>query len=240
MNNYLLEANELSKTYKMGKVDVPALKNVSFTIEKGSFTAIIGTSGSGKSTLLNLIGMIDNPTSGSLSFNGTQISQLTNKQQTKMRAEQIGFIFQSFHLVPVMNVLDNVALQLYFSRSDKKRRKEAAIHALQSVGLGSHLHHYPADLSGGQRQRVSIARAIAKNPEVILADEPTGSLDSKSGAEVIDIFKQLHKQGKTIIIVTHDLEIASIANQQLILRDGELKETRTSKIQELRQYYYSS
>lgn len=240
MNNYLLEANELSKTYKMGKVDVPALKNVSFTIEKGSFTAIIGTSGSGKSTLLNLLGMIDNPTSGSLSFNGTQISQLTNKQQTKMRAEQIGFIFQSFHLVPVMNVLDNVALQLYFSRSDKKRRKEAAIQALQSVGLGSHLHHYPADLSGGQRQRVSIARAIAKNPEVILADEPTGSLDSKSGAEVIDIFKQLHKQGKTIIIVTHDLEIASIANQQLILRDGELKETRTSKIQELRQYYYSS
>lgn len=240
MTDYLIEADGLSKTYKMGRVDVPALKEVTFTIEKGSFTAIIGTSGSGKSTLLNLLGLIDSPTGGSLTFNGIQTKCLTNKQQTKIRAENIGFIFQNFHLVPVMKVLDNVDLQLYFSKSEKKRRKELAIEALNSVGLGTHLYHYPADLSGGQRQRVSIARAISKNPDIILADEPTGSLDSKSGSEVIDIFKKLNEQGKTIIIVTHDLEIASIANQQLILKDGELREARTNKIQELRQYYYSS
>jgi putative ABC transport system ATP-binding protein len=137
-----------------------------------------------------------------------------------------------------MNILDNVMLQLSFSKKDKKQRKKTAIEALNSVGLGTYLQHYPADLSGGQRQRVSIARALSKDPDLILADEPTGSLDSKSGAGVLDIFKALHKRGKTIIIVTHDLEIASIANQQLVLKDGELLETNTNDVEQLKKYYY--
>ncbi|MBM7716601.1 putative ABC transport system ATP-binding protein [Bacillus thermophilus] len=238
MSDCLIEANQLSKTYQMGKVGVSALKKASFTIQKGSFTAIIGTSGSGKSTLLNLLGLIDHPTDGSLTFKGLNVNQLSNYEQTKIRAENIGFIFQSFHLVPVMNILDNVMLQLSFSKKDKKQRKKTAIQALNSVGLGTYLQHYPADLSGGQRQRVSIARALSKDPDLILADEPTGSLDSKSGAGVLDIFKALHKRGKTIIIVTHDLEIASIANQQLVLKDGELLETNTNDVEQLKKYYY--
>lgn len=239
MTEKLIIAEGLSKTYKLGKVDVQALREVSFTIEKGSFTSIIGTSGSGKSTLLNLLGLIDSPTNGRLAFNGTQTSKLTNKEKTQLRAESIGFIFQSFHLVPVLNVLDNVKLQLSFSKASKKVKQDAAIDALNSVGLGTHLHHYPAELSGGQRQRVSIARAIAKNPDIILADEPTGSLDSKSGSEVIDIFKRLNEQGKTIIIVTHDLEIASITNQQLIIKDGELVQVRNQQAKEQKELYYS-
>lgn len=240
MTDQLITAKNLSKTYKMGKVDVPALNNVSFSIERGSFTSIIGASGSGKSTLLNLLGLIDVPSNGSLSINGTHTNNLSSKEQTKLRGESIGFIFQSFHLIPVMNVLDNVKFQLYFKKTPKKIRNSIANNALKKVGLETHLNHYPADLSGGQRQRVSIARAISKDPDIILADEPTGSLDSKSGSEVIDIFKKFNEQGKTIIIVTHDLEIASITNKQLILKDGKLIQIKTNHVSELRDHYYNS
>ncbi|MCM3440403.1 ABC transporter ATP-binding protein [Metabacillus halosaccharovorans] len=236
-NEVIIHAKNLTRKFKMGNVDVIPLKNVSFDIQKGSFTTIIGPSGSGKSTLLNLLGLVDSPTSGELYINGLKVHEQSDHQLTKLRAKYIGFIFQSFHLIPVLNVLDNVMLQLSFSDLPKSEHKEAAINALEQVGLGDKLRNYPNDLSGGQRQRVSIARAIAKKPEIILADEPTGSLDSKTGEGIISIIEELHKLGKTIIMVTHDLDIAARAENQLVLRDGEIRETRTKDQKELMKVY---
>jgi len=237
IQDQLIVAKGLSRTFRMGNVDVQALNQVSFEIPRGSFTAIIGPSGSGKSTLLNLLGLVDHPSSGELYINDIPVHKQSDSQQTKLRAKHIGFIFQSFHLIPVLNVLDNVILQLHFSDIPPKDRKDLAIQALQEVGLGNRMHYYPNDLSGGQRQRVSIARAIAKRPDIILADEPTGSLDSKTGEEIMSIINELHRSGKTIIMVTHDLEIAARAERQLIMRDGQISETRSNQISELKKVY---
>jgi putative ABC transport system ATP-binding protein len=233
----IIQAKNLKRKFKMGNFDVTALNSVSFEIPKGSFTAIIGPSGSGKSTLLNLLGLVDSPSSGEMYINGLQVHALSDYELTKLRAKHLGFIFQSFHLIPVMSVLDNVILQLSFCGVPKGNQKKMAIHALKQVGLEDKLYSYPNELSGGQRQRVSIARAIAKSPDIILADEPTGSLDSKTGEEIIKIIEQLHKSGKTIIMVTHDLELAARAEYQFVLRDGEIRETKEKSVNELKKVY---
>ncbi len=220
----LIVINNVSKVYPMGSVEVRALDGVSLSIERGAFVSIMGRSGSGKTTLLDVIGCLSRPTSGEYLLNGQSVQALSDEQRAIVRNRSIGFIFQTFHLLPRQTALMNVALPLFYNGVAQDERHQRAEEALQQVELGHRIHHLPRELSGGQQQRVAIARALVNRPEMILADEPTGNLDSKSGAEIIDLLKALHRQGQTIILVTHDIGIARQAERRIVLEDGVIVE----------------
>lgn len=223
----LVSLSGIEKHYQMGDVTVNALRGIDLTIEAGEYVAILGPSGSGKSTLMNMLGCLDTPSAGTYLLNQKNVSDLDSNELAAIRNQQIGFIFQSFNLLESLDALDNVALPLVYRGVRQKDRKARAQKVLEGVGLGERLHHKPNELSGGQRQRVAIARALVTDPSVILADEPTGNLDTQSGEEVINIFEQLIAQGKTVIIVTHDNELAERTRRVLRIRDG-LIESDTS------------
>lgn len=216
----LIEIKDLSKIYQMGTERVEALKSVSLDIKKNEFVALMGPSGSGKSTLMNLLGCLDTPTRGDYSLNENDVSKMTDSDLAEVRNKEIGFVFQTFNLLPRLSALDNVALPLVYSGDSKKMRNEKAERALEMVGLGDRLYHKPNELSGGQRQRVAIARALVNNPSIILADEPTGNLDTKTSIEIMSIFEEIHKMGNTVILVTHEPDIAQHAHRIIRLRDG--------------------
>ncbi|WP_419955604.1 ABC transporter ATP-binding protein [Neobacillus niacini] len=218
----IVKIKHLSKFYKMGGETLKALDDVSFTVYKGDFVAIIGPSGSGKSTLMNMIGCLDVPDMGGYHLDGKDVFTLKNKQLADVRNQKIGFIFQSFNLLPKQTAFENVELPLIYRGLNGNERKEIVMSALKKVGLGDRARHRPTELSGGQQQRVAIARALAGNPPILLADEPTGALDSKTGAEVMSLMKELNKQGHTIILITHDLDIAKQAKQIIRIHDGRI------------------
>jgi macrolide transport system ATP-binding/permease protein len=227
----MIELKSVSKTYKMGDIKVPALRNATLKIEDGEFIAIMGPSGSGKSTLLNILGCLDVPTSGQYLFDNINVARFSESQLARIRNEKIGFVFQTFNLLPRLNALSNVELPLIYGGNHTKR-KDVAINALQAVSLEDRAHHRPRELSGGQQQRVAIARALANQPSIILADEPTGNLDSKSGKEIMSILSEFNKKGMTIILVTHDDSVASYAQRIVRLKDGEIVEDqRTSDVE---------
>ena len=211
---------DIVKTYQMGDSIVRALAGVSLTIEEGEFTAIMGPSGSGKSTLMNILGCLDRPTSGSYKLDGAEVATLGDDELAITRNKKIGFVFQNFNLLSRMSALNNVALPMVYAGIPNKERLERARKNLEMVGLGSRVHHKPNELSGGQRQRVAIARALVNEPSIILADEPTGNLDSKSGDEIMEIFCELNQQGRTVILVTHEPEIAAYTRRTVTFRDG--------------------
>lgn len=218
----ILELKNIFKTYQQGKLEVPVLKDVSISVEKGEYVAIMGPSGSGKTTLMNIIGCLDKPSGGSYLLNGTDILQKKDKDMSQVRLSSIGFVFQNFHLLPRQSALDNVCLPLVYAGVSKKERRKAAIAALERVGLGERINFKPTQLSGGQCQRVAIARAMVNSPKILLADEPTGALDSKSGDQIMELFDKLHAEGVTIIMITHELEIANRAQRIVYIRDGQL------------------
>lgn len=220
----LIRVESLDKIYNMGKVKVSALDGVSIEIEKNSYTAIIGPSGSGKSTLLHIFGCLDTPTKGKYFLGDEEVSGLSHNKLAEIRNKKIGFVFQTFNLLPNMNVLENVSLPLLYAGMSKKMRKKRAEKVLDEVGLIERLKHKPSELSGGERQRTAIARALVNNPSIILADEPTGNLDSASGNSIMKIFNYLYKNGNTIIVVTHDNNVAKMANNVIELSDGKVVE----------------
>jgi putative ABC transport system ATP-binding protein len=223
MENTLIKFENLSKIYKIGETEVHALRGISYSIHGGDFLAIMGPSGSGKSTLMNIIGCLDRPTSGKYFLEGEEISSLDRNKLARIRNKKIGFVFQSFNLLPRTTALENVELPLLYSNVSSKVRTERALEALASVGLKGREHHRTNQLSGGEQQRVAIARALLNEPSLILADEPTGNLDSKTGAEILEIFKRFNEDKKiTLVVVTHDLDIANNAHRRIYLRDGEI------------------
>ena len=221
-----LEFREITKSYVMGENTVHALKSISSTIKKGEWVSIMGPSGSGKSTLMNILGCLDRPTTGKYFLDGAEVGSLGDDQLATERNKKIGFVFQNFNLLPRMDSLNNVALPLIYAGIPREERLKKAAHALERVGLGDRLDHRPNELSGGQRQRVAIARALVNDPTIVLADEPTGNLDTRSGEEVMEIFKDLHRQGRTIVLVTHEPEIAEFAERVIVVRDGVIIEDR--------------
>jgi putative ABC transport system ATP-binding protein len=225
----LIETNELWKTYVMGTEEIHALRGLSMQIERGEYVAIMGPSGSGKSTLMNLIGCLDTPSKGSYLLNGKQVSQMNDDELARIRNEEIGFVFQTFNLLPRATALHNVELPLIYAGVTKKVRSERANQALDKVELGDRKGHRPNELSGGQRQRVAIARALVNNPSILLADEPTGNLDSKTGEEIMALFRRLHQAGNTIILVTHEPDVASHSDRIIYIRDGQVeRDVRTA------------
>lgn len=218
----IVRLEEVEKSYIMGKVKVHALRGVDLSIEKGEYVAIMGPSGSGKSTLLNQIGALDRPTKGRVFIEGHDISKMSSNELAKIRRENVGFIFQQFNLIPRLTAIENVELPMWFAGLPKIKRIRRAAELLKLVGLGDRMKHRPAELSGGQMQRVCIARALANNPDIIMADEPTGNLDSKSSEEIMKILEKLNKEGKTIIMVTHEEEYAKRAKRTIIIRDGKV------------------
>lgn len=216
----LLDIENIKKIYLMGTVEVPALRGVSLQVRENEYLAIMGPSGSGKSTLMNILGCLDTPTEGRYSFGGEDVSRMNDDQLAEIRNRRIGFVFQTFNLLPRASALHNVELPLIYSGVSAAQRREMAKGALEQVGLGDRIHHKPNELSGGQRQRVAIARALVNNPSIILADEPTGNLDTKTGEEIMGLFGDLHKHGNTIILVTHEEYIAEHAERIIRLRDG--------------------
>ncbi|MBK6795450.1 MAG: ABC transporter ATP-binding protein [Acidobacteria bacterium] len=230
----ILEARNVTREYRMSAETVRALSDVSVSIERGEFAAILGTSGSGKSTLLNLFGGLDRPTSGEILFDGKSLSPLTSLEMSRYRLNSVGMIFQNFNLIPTMTALENVALSLAFAGLGRHERKSRALKLLESVGLAHRATHRPSELSGGEQQRVSIARAIANNPQVLLADEPSGNLDSSRAGEVMELLNEMRlKDGRTVILVTHDQELASrYATRILRLKDGKVVDDTASIIME--------
>ncbi len=220
MEQKLIEITGLKKYYTVGTQTVKALQGVSVTINKGEYVAIMGPSGSGKSTLMNLIGALDTPTSGTYILNGTDVSHMDDEELAAVRNKEIGFVFQTFNLLPRNNALDNVVLPLIYAGLPKAERDKKAIEVLKSVGLESRMTHKPNELSGGQRQRVAVARALVNDPSIILADEPTGNLDSKTSVDIMRLFDRIHKQGNTVIVVTHEEDIAMHAHRIIRLKDG--------------------
>lgn len=216
----MIELKDITKTYDMGSVQVQVLKGISLHVNEGEFLSIIGPSGSGKSTLMNIIGCLDVPTTGEYYLDGKEISTYNEKQLSKIRNQKIGFIFQKFNLLPKLSALENVELPLIYRGMNHKERKQRSIEALEKVGLSDRMNHKPTELSGGQQQRVAIARALAGDPPVLLADEPTGNLDSKSGHDVMNLIRQLSEEGKTIVLITHDNEVANIAQRTITIKDG--------------------
>ncbi len=216
----LISIQNLNKTYIMGAERVEALKDVSLNIAANEYVALMGPSGSGKSTLMNLLGCLDSPTRGEYSLNNIEVSSMDDSELAEVRNKQIGFVFQTFNLMPRLSALENVALPLVYAGYSKTERLEKARQVLESVGLGSRMLHKPNELSGGQRQRVAVARALVNNPAIILADEPTGNLDSKTSYEIMGLFEQIHAQGNTIILVTHENDIAMHAHRIVRMRDG--------------------
>ena len=219
----LIEVRDLWKTYVMGSEEIHALQGVSIQIERGEYVAIMGPSGSGKSTLMNLIGCLDTPTKGSYLLNEKQVSQMNDNELAQIRNEEIGFVFQTFNLLPRASALQNVELPLVYGGVANRDRHARAKAALEKVELGSRMTHKPNELSGGQRQRVAIARALVNNPSILLADEPTGNLDSKTGNEIMALFARLHQAGNTIVLVTHEADIAAFAHRTIHLRDGQVE-----------------
>ena len=218
----LIETRDLWKTYVMGDEEIHALRGVSIAIERGEYVAIMGPSGSGKSTLMNLIGCLDTPSKGTYLLNDKEVSQMNDNELARIRNEEIGFVFQTFNLLPRATALHNVELPLVYAGMPKKERLEQAKAALEKVELTHRMTHKPNELSGGQRQRVAIARALVNNPSILLADEPTGNLDSKTGVEIMALFDRLHQGGNTIILVTHEADIAAHAHRVIAIRDGEV------------------
>lgn len=218
----ILELKSIYKDYIQGKLTVPVLKDISFSVEEGEYVAIMGPSGSGKTTLMNIIGCLDRPTSGSYILAGEDVLQYKDKAMSDIRLHSIGFVFQSFHLLPRQSALENVCLPLSYAGIPKKERREMAYKALERVGLADRVDFKPTQLSGGQKQRVAIARAIVNNPKILLADEPTGALDTKSGAQVMELFQSLNDEGVTVVMITHDPDIAAYAKRKVLIRDGEL------------------
>ena len=219
---HLIELKDVYKIYPMGDETVHALDGVSLSIDQGEFVAIVGSSGSGKSTAMNIIGCLDVPTSGSYHLGGVDVSTMDDDQQAEIRNKMLGFIFQQYNLIPKLSVLENVELPLLYAGVPAEERRERAIHSLERVGLADKRKHLPSQLSGGQQQRVSIARALAGNPSVILADEPTGALDSRTGREVLSFLKQLNREGDTVVLITHDNSIAVRADRIIRLQDGRI------------------
>jgi putative ABC transport system ATP-binding protein len=219
----LIETRDLWKTYVMGSEEIHALRGVSIEIQRGEYVAIMGPSGSGKSTLMNLIGCLDTPTKGSYLLNGKQVGDMNDNELARIRNEEIGFVFQTFNLLPRASALHNVELPLVYAAVPSKDRQVRARAALEKVELSERMNHRPNELSGGQRQRVAIARALVNNPSILLADEPTGNLDSKTGNEIMGLFDRLHAAGNTIILVTHEADIAAYARRAIHLRDGQVE-----------------
>ena len=219
----LIETRDLWKTYVMGAEEIHALRGVSLHIARGEYVAIMGPSGSGKSTLMNLIGCLDTPTKGSYVLNGKEVSTMDDDELARVRNEEIGFVFQTFNLLPRATALHNVELPLVYAGVSAKERQQRAREALEKVDLASRMNHKPNELSGGQRQRVAIARALVNNPSILLADEPTGNLDSKTGVEIMGLFARLHEAGNTIILVTHEADIAAHAHRVVHIRDGQVE-----------------
>ena len=219
----LISVKDMCKVYNPGENEVRALDHINLTIDAGEYVAIIGQSGSGKSTLMNMLGCLDVPTSGTYILNGRDVSCLSDDELSDIRNQEIGFIFQGFNLIPSFTAIENVELPLLYRGVSKAKRHELAVQALEKVGLGARMTHKPSEMSGGQQQRVAIARAIAQAPPVILADEPTGNLDSGSSKEIIDILKKLHAEGRTVILITHDNEIASQAKRVIRIKDGKVE-----------------
>ena len=216
----LIELKGINKTYKNGDQELRVLKDIDLEVEKGEFVAIMGPSGSGKSTLMNVIGLLDRPTSGDYFLDGQEVGNLSEKKLAHVRNEQIGFVFQQFFLLSKLNAFQNVELPLIYAGVHPAKRKEIAEQYLEKVELGSRMHHLPSELSGGQKQRVAIARALVNRPAIVLADEPTGALDTKTGEQIMDLLTKLNQEGKTIIMVTHEPEIAAFANRRIVIRDG--------------------
>lgn len=216
----MLKIKEVKKIYQMGKVKVEALRGISFYIDKGEFVAIMGPSGSGKSTLMHIIGCLDQPTEGNFIIGGKDVSKLNDDKLAEIRNKSIGFVFQQFNLLSRTSILHNVEIPLIYAGFKTKRRREMAKQALESVGLGDRVKHKPNEISGGEKQRAAIARALVNNPLIILADEPTGNLDTKTGEEIMKIFYKLHQRGNTVIMVTHEAEVARHARRIIHLRDG--------------------
>lgn len=222
----MIKIENLSKTYKTGSISVEALKNINLTVKEKEFVSIMGPSGSGKSTLMNILGCLDKPTEGVYELDGESVQGMNDNELAVIRNRKIGFIFQSFNLIPRINALKNVELPMIYAGIPARERREKAIKALQKVGLEERMNHNPNELSGGQRQRVAIARSLVNNPCLIFADEPTGNLDTKSGNEVMSIFQQLNEEGVTIIMVTHELDIAMHTKRMIVCRDGEIIEDK--------------
>lgn len=222
----ILELKGIYKDYQQGKMTVPVLKDVNFSMEEGEYVAIMGPSGSGKTTLMNIIGCLDQATSGKFYLDGEDISSCSENQMSDMRLNKIGFVFQSFHLLPRQTAISNVEMPLNYAKVPKKERRERAFRALERVGLADRIDFRPNQLSGGQMQRVAIARAIVNNPKLLLADEPTGALDSKSGAQVMELFQKLNDEGVSVLMITHDADIAAHAKRVVTIRDGVLQEKR--------------
>ncbi|HTI38021.1 MAG TPA: ABC transporter ATP-binding protein [Vicinamibacterales bacterium] len=219
----MIETQDLWKTYVMGSEEIHALRGVNINIDRGEYVAIMGPSGSGKSTLMNLIGCLDTPTKGSYLLNGKEVAAMNDDELARIRNEEIGFVFQTFNLLPRATALHNVELPLVYAGVSSKDRQERARQALEKVELTSRASHRPNELSGGQRQRVAIARALVNDPSILLADEPTGNLDSKTGVEIMAVFDRLHKNGNTIVLVTHEADIAAYAHRVIHIRDGQVE-----------------
>ncbi|MEE1236303.1 MAG: ABC transporter ATP-binding protein [Bacteroidaceae bacterium] len=218
----LIEINNITKRYVMGDNEVMALRDVNLCIERGEYISIMGPSGSGKSTFMNILGCLDTPSTGEYKFNGVDVSHLNDDELSDMRNREIGFVFQNFNLLPKLNAVQNVELPLAYAGVDAAERRERAVRALQRVKLADRMYHKPSELSGGQRQRVAIARALVTNPGILLADEPTGALDSKTGIEIMKLFDELHQEGNTIILITHEQEIANYAIRNVYIKDGSI------------------
>jgi putative ABC transport system ATP-binding protein len=220
----LIDIRNITKVYEMGEQQVQALAGVSVGVERGEYVAIMGPSGSGKSTLMNLIGCLDTPTSGSYVLNGKEVARMTDDELAAIRNKEIGFVFQTFNLLPRTSAIQQVELPLVYGGASKKDRRDRAIAALKAVGLGDRMNHTPNEMSGGQRQRVAVARALINNPSILLADEPTGNLDSQTGAEIMALFDELNSRGNTIVLVTHEEDIAAHARRIVRLKDGKVRD----------------
>lgn len=221
-NGFLIQIEEMTKVYQMGDVAVHALRGVSLAVREGEYLAVMGASGSGKSTLMNMIGLLDRPTGGSYRIRGAEASKLSKRKLADLRNQEIGFVFQQFNLLPRVSAQRQVELPLFYAGTPGRRRRELALAALERVGLADRANHRPDELSGGQQQRVAIARALVNQPSLLLADEPTGALDTKTGAEVMDLFDELHRQGLTVVMVTHEPHVAERAERVITLSDGQI------------------
>ncbi|MCO4669172.1 ABC transporter, ATP-binding protein [Streptococcus infantarius subsp. infantarius] len=226
----LIQLSNVVKSYSNGDQELNVLKGIDLTVYEGEFVAIMGPSGSGKSTLMNIIGLLDKPTSGDYSLNGTQVEELKEKQLAKVRNQEIGFVFQQFFLLSKLSALQNVELPLVYAGVNSSKRRQLAKQFLEKVELRERMKHLPSELSGGQKQRVAIARALVNNPSIILADEPTGALDTKTSDQIMQLLTELNREGKTIVMVTHEPEIADFATRKIVIRDGEITRDTTESI----------
>ncbi|MCO4480520.1 ABC transporter, ATP-binding protein [Streptococcus infantarius subsp. infantarius] len=226
----LIQLSNVVKSYSNGDQELNVLKGIDLTVYEGEFVAIMGPSGSGKSTLMNIIGLLDKPTSGDYSLNGTQVEELKEKQLAKVRNQEIGFVFQQFFLLSKLSALQNVELPLVYAGVNSSKRRQLAKQFLEKVELSERMKHLPSELSGGQKQRVAIARALVNNPSIILADEPTGALDTKTSDQIMQLLTELNREGKTIVMVTHEPEIADFAKRKIVIRDGEITRDTTESV----------